>query len=181
MSDKVKIINNMHMQYDRILTQTMTLLESLMINLSINGKQYQLDITPDMPLLWAIRDHVRLTGTKYSCGMAVCGACTVHMDGVPIRACVTPVSAAEGTEITTIEGIGETPIGKAVQQVWKELDVVQCGFCQSGQIMSVTALLNSNGNPSDTDIDNAMSGNICRCNTYKRIRDGIHLAAQKQK
>lgn len=150
-----------------------------MIKLTINGTEYQLDIAPDMPLLWAIRDHVNLTGTKFGCGMAQCGACTVHMDGNPIRSCVTPVSAAEGTEITTIEGIFESAQGQAVQKTWKELEVVQCGFCQSGQIMSATALLTSNASPTDADIDAAMGGNICRCNTYHRIRAGIHAAAKK--
>ena len=120
-----------------------------MIKLTINGTEYPLDIAPDMPLLWAIRDHVNLTGTKFGCGMAQCGACTVHMDGNPIRSCVTPVSAAEGTEITTIEGISESAQGQAVQKTWKELEVVQCGFCQSGQIMSATALLTSNGSPTN--------------------------------
>ncbi len=152
-----------------------------MITLNINGKAHALDIAPDMPLLWAIRDHVKLTGTKFGCGMAQCGACTVHMDGKPVRSCVTPASAAEGSEITTIEAIGKTAQGKAVQEAWKELEVVQCGFCQSGQIMGAAALLSDNTSPSDADIDNAMSGNICRCNTYHRIRGGIHAAARKLK
>jgi isoquinoline 1-oxidoreductase alpha subunit len=150
-----------------------------MIKLTINGNEHQLDIAPDMPLLWAIRDHINLTGTKFGCGMAQCGACTVHMNGTPIRSCVTPVSAADGTEITTIEGIADTSEGQSVQQTWKELEVVQCGFCQSGQIMSAAALLKSNSTPSDADIDKAMAGNICRCNTYHRIRAGIHAAAKK--
>jgi len=150
-----------------------------MIKLTINGNEHRLDIAPDMPLLWAIRDHVNLTGTKFGCGMAQCGACTVHVNGTPVRSCVTPVSAAVGTEITTIEGIADTSEGKTVQQTWKELEVVQCGFCHSGQIMSAAALLKSNSRPSDADIDKAMAGNICRCNTYHRIRAGIHAAAKK--
>jgi isoquinoline 1-oxidoreductase alpha subunit len=150
-----------------------------MIRLTINGSEHELDVAPDMPLLWAIRDHVNLTGTKYGCGMAQCGTCTVYMDGKPVRSCVTPVTAAEGSQITTIEAIGETTQGKAVQEVWKELEVVQCGFCQSGQIMSAAALLKDNSSPTDADIDNAMAGNICRCNTYHRIRAGIHAAARK--
>ena len=148
-----------------------------MIKLSINGKAYQLDATPDTPLLWAIRDHAQLTGTKFGCGSALCGACTVHLDGQPIRSCSVPVSAAEGKNITTIEGISKTKEGQAIQEVWDE--VVQCGYCQSGQIMSAAALLKDNPNPSDTDIDNAMTGNICRCNTYHRVREGIHAAAKK--
>lgn len=148
-----------------------------MIKLSINGSEHQLDVTPDTPLLWAIRDHAKLTGTKFGCGSALCGSCTIHLDGQPIRSCVTPVSAAEGKQITTIEGIGETKEGQAIQAVWD--DVVQCGYCQSGQIMSAAALLKENPNPSDTDIDNAMTGNICRCNTYHRVRTGIHAAAKK--
>lgn len=150
-----------------------------MIKLTINGKEHLLDVSPDMPLLWAIRDHAHLTGTKFGCGMAQCGACTVHMNGKPVRSCVTPVSAAEGTLITTIEAIGSTVSGKIVQQTWQELEVVQCGFCQSGQIMTASALLKENSNPSDADIDAAMAGNICRCNTYHRIRAGIHAAAKK--
>lgn len=150
-----------------------------MIKLTINGNEHRLDIAPDMPLLWAIRDHVNLTGTKFGCGMAQCGACTVHVNGTPVRSCVTPVSAAVGTEITTIEGIADTSEGQSVQQTWKELEVVQCGFCHSGQIMSAAALLKSNSTPSDADIDKAMAGNICRCNTYHRIRAGIHAAAKK--
>lgn len=150
-----------------------------MIKLTINGDDYQLDVAADMPLLWAIRDHVNLTGTKFGCGMAQCGACTVHINGNPVRSCVTPVSAAQAKQITTIEGIGSTSSGRAVQQTWKELEVVQCGFCQSGQIMTALALLKENKNPSDADIDAAMGGNICRCNTYHRIRAGIHAAAKK--
>jgi len=129
-----------------------------------------------MPILWALRDVVGLTGTKFGCGMALCGACTVHLDGQPIRSCVTPVSAATGKRITTIEAIGETPAGKKVQQAWLDLEVVQCGYCQSGQIMSASALLAKNAHPSDADIDGAMSGNICRCGTYPRIRAAIKQA-----
>ncbi len=150
-----------------------------MIRLTINGEDHELDVAPDMPLLWAIRDHVRLTGTKFGCGIAQCGACTVHLDGQPIRSCVTPVATAAGKRITTIEGIHTTPEGKAVQEAWKEIEVVQCGYCQSGQIMSASALLKNNPNPGKTDIDNAMGGNICRCNTYHRIRAGIQAAAKK--
>lgn len=149
-----------------------------MLNLTINGKPRKLDLDPQMPLLWVLRDHAGLTGTKYSCGMAQCGSCTVFLDGDPVRACVTPVSVAAGKEITTIEGL-ETPAGKAVQDAWKELEVVQCGYCQSGQIMSATALLNRNSKPDDADIDAAMQGNLCRCATYARIREAIKLAGKK--
>lgn len=148
-----------------------------MIKLTINGTEHQLDVTPDTPLLWAIRDHAKLTGTKFGCGVALCGSCTILLDGEAIRSCVTPISAAEGKHITTIEGIGETKEGQAIQAVWD--DVVQCGYCQSGQIMTAAALLKNNPTPNDSDIDNAMSGNICRCNTYHRVRDGIHAAAKK--
>jgi len=148
------------------------------LNLTINGKPRKLDLDPQMPLLWVLRDHAGLTGTKYSCGMAQCGSCTVFLDGDPVRACVTPVSVAAGKEITTIEGL-ETPAGKAVQDAWKELEVVQCGYCQSGQIMSATALLNRNSKPDDADIDAAMQGNLCRCATYARIREAIKLAGKK--
>ena len=149
-----------------------------MITLSINGKDHTVDVPPDMPILWALRDVVGLTGTKFGCGMALCGACTVHLDGQPIRSCVTPVAAAAGKKITTIEAIGETPAGKKVQQAWLALEVVQCGYCQSGQIMSASALLAKNAHPSDADIDGAMAGNICRCGTYSRIRAAIKRAAQ---
>ena len=149
-----------------------------MITLSINGKDHTVDVPPDMPLLWVLRDVIGLTGTKFGCGMALCGACTVHLDGQPIRSCVTPVSAVTGKRITTIEAIGETPAGKQVQQAWLDLEVVQCGYCQSGQIMSASALLASNPRPTDSDIDDAMSGNICRCGTYVRIREAIKEAAQ---
>ncbi|BBP83247.1 MULTISPECIES: (2Fe-2S)-binding protein [unclassified Pseudomonas] len=148
-----------------------------MITLNLNGQDKELDIAPDMPLLWALRDVAEMTGTKYGCGMALCGACTVHVDGQPTRACITPVSMLVGKKITTIEAVGEGEVGKAVQEAWRKLDVVQCGYCQSGQIMAATALLAGNRKPSDADIDAAMSGNICRCATYVRIRAAIHEAA----
>jgi isoquinoline 1-oxidoreductase alpha subunit len=146
------------------------------IKVIVNSQPQELDVDPEMPLLWALRDHLKLTGTKYGCGMSLCGACTVHADGTPIRACVTPLSAVVGKSITTIEGL-ETPAGKAVQEAWIKLDVPQCGYCQSGQIMSAAALLARNPSPSDTDIDAAMAGNLCRCATYVRIRQAIHEAA----
>jgi isoquinoline 1-oxidoreductase subunit alpha len=146
------------------------------ITLTVNGETRQLDVDSDMPLLWAIRDHLQLTGTKFGCGMALCGACTVHLDGQPIRSCVTPLSAAQGKKIVTIEGLS-SPAGQAVQAAWVALDVPQCGYCQSGQIMSASALLATNPQPSDADIDSAMAGNICRCATYVRIRSAIHQAA----
>ena len=149
-----------------------------MVTLRINGQEYQLEVPHDMPLLWALRDIVGLTGTKFGCGVALCGACTVHLDGQAIRSCITPAANAIGKNLTTIELIGETPIGKKVQQAWLDLEVVQCGYCQSGQIMSAAALLAGNSNPSDADIDAAMSGNICRCGTYQRIRAAIKQAAQ---
>ncbi|MBS0379436.1 MAG: (2Fe-2S)-binding protein [Proteobacteria bacterium] len=145
---------------------------------TINGEAHELDVPPDMPLLWALRDHLQLTGTKFGCGMALCGACTVHIDGQATRSCITPVAAIEGKEVTTIEGLA-TPAGKAVQAAWIGLDVPQCGYCQSGQIMSAAALLAGNAKPSDADIDQAMSGNICRCATYARIRSAIHQAADQ--
>ncbi len=149
-----------------------------MITLNINGKIHQADVTPDTPLLWTLRDHVGLTGTKFGCGMALCGACTVHLDGEPIRSCVTPVVALAGKKITTIEAIGNTPAGKHIQEAWRDLEVVQSGYCKSGKIMSASALLAANPQPSDEDIDSAMSGNICRCGTYVRIRAAIKLAAR---
>jgi isoquinoline 1-oxidoreductase alpha subunit len=149
-----------------------------MISLNVNGKTYPLDVSPEMPLLWAIRDGVGLTGTKYGCGIAQCGACTVHVDGKAVRSCSMPVSAAGGKRITTIEAIDSTPVGQAVQAAWEKLDVVQCGYCQSGQIMSAAALLNEKPQPTDADIDTVMSGNICRCATYVRIRAAIHEAAK---
>ncbi len=147
-----------------------------MISLTINGATHELDIDPDMPLLWAIRDFVGLTGTKYGCGMAMCGACTVHVDGQPIRSCRTPVGTLEGMPITTIEGL-DSPAGKAVQSAWIDEQVPQCGFCQSGLIMSATALLERNPNPDDNDINLALQGNICRCSTYVRIRRAVKTAA----
>ncbi|MDI1298261.1 (2Fe-2S)-binding protein [Methylotenera sp.] len=150
-----------------------------MITLNINGKDVQLDAPDDMPILWALRDVVHLTGTKFGCGMAQCGACTVHLDGQAIRSCVTPVTAAVGKKITTIEHMQNDKVGQAVQAAWSAVDVVQCGYCQSGQIMAATALLTSNKKPTDDDIDAAMSGNICRCGTYPRIRAAIHEAANK--
>lgn len=149
-----------------------------MITLTINGKAQQLDVAPDTPLLWALRDTLQMTGTKYGCGQALCGACTVHVEGSPVRACMTPVSAVAGRKITTIEAIDSQRVGKAVQEAWRKLDVVQCGYCQSGQIMSAVALLSQNRQPTDADIDNAMSGNLCRCATYVRIRAAIHEAAK---
>jgi isoquinoline 1-oxidoreductase alpha subunit len=147
------------------------------MRLDINGKAHELDAAPDMPLLWALRDLAGLTGTKYGCGAALCGACTVHVDGQPARACVLPVSALAGKKITTIEGIGSTPLGKKVQDAWIAEDVPQCGYCQSGQIMSAVGLLKSKPKPTDADIDTAMNGNLCRCGTYTRIRKAIHRAA----
>ena len=149
-----------------------------MIALTINGERQNVDVSPNTPLLWVLRDHLNLTGTKYGCGMALCGACTVHLDGSAIRSCVTPVSAVAGKQITTIEAVGTTKAGKAVQAAWEKLDVVQCGYCQSGQIMSATALLAKNAKPGDADIDNAMAGNVCRCATYVRIRAAIKEAAK---
>ncbi len=150
-----------------------------MLTLNINGQERQLDVPEDMPILWALRDVAHMTGTKFGCGMAQCGACTVHLDGQAIRSCITPVSLAVGKKITTIEDISNDPVGQAVQSAWKEIDVVQCGYCQSGQIMAATALLNTNKSPTDADIDAAMNGNICRCGTYPRIRAAIHNAAGK--
>jgi len=149
-----------------------------MISLTVNGKKHTVDATPDTPLLWVLRDTLQLTGTKYGCGIAACGACTVHMNGAPVRACMTPLSAAAGQKISTIEGL-DSKVALAVQTAWEKLEVVQCGFCQSGQIMSAVALLASNKKPSDSDIDNAMSGNLCRCATYQRIREAIKEAARK--
>ena len=149
-----------------------------MLTLDINGKQVQVDAEPDTPLLWVLRDYLQLTGSKFGCGKALCGACTVHLNGSATRSCVLPVSAVAGAKITTIEAVGESPIGKAVQQAWVAENVPQCGYCQSGQVMSATALLTSNRQPTDADIDGAMSGNICRCATYVRIRAAIKRAAQ---
>jgi isoquinoline 1-oxidoreductase alpha subunit len=149
-----------------------------MITLQVNGREHQLDISHDMPLLWVLRDALGLTGTKFGCGAALCGACTVHIDGRAVRSCITPAGYAVNKNVTTIEAIGETPPGRKAQQAWLDLEVIQCGYCQSGQIMSAAALLASNSNPSDADIDAAMSGNICRCGTYQRIRAAIKRAAQ---
>ena len=149
-----------------------------MITLNINSKTTRVDAEPDTPLLWVLRDTVKLTGTKYGCGMALCGACTVHLDGQAVRSCITPVSTSAGKTIVTIEGVSRGRVGKAVQDAWSRLDVVQCGYCQSGQIMSAVALLEKNRQPSDADIDDAMTGNICRCGTYVRIRAAIHEAAK---
>ena len=147
--------------------------------LTINGKQHNVDLPEDTPILWTLRDQLGMTGTKFGCGMALCGACTVHLDGEPIRSCITPISAAVGKKITTIEAIAEDKVGKSVQEAWMALGVPQCGYCQAGQIMSATALLRTTPNPSDKEIDDAMSGNICRCGTYTRIKAAIkQVAAQ---
>lgn len=146
------------------------------VSVNINGQDFELDVPADTPLLWAIRDNLNLTGTKFGCGLAQCGACTVHMGGQPIRSCVTPASAVAGQKITTIEGI-ESKASKAIQAAWEEIQVPQCGYCQSGQIMAASALLASNPSPTDADIDAAMNGNICRCATYVRIREAIKQAA----
>ena len=148
-----------------------------MIKLNINNKTHSLDVDPDMPLLWAIRDIVNLTGTKFGCGIAQCGACTVHVNGVASRSCSIPIKDVEGKNITTIEGI-DSKVSNAIQTAWEDLDVVQCGYCQSGQIMQAIDLLSGNPTPSNDDIDTAMSGNICRCNTYVRIRAAIHQASK---
>ncbi len=149
-----------------------------MQDLLINGKTYQVDVPDDVPLLWILRDVLGMTGTKFGCGIAQCGACTVHLNGEPVRSCLLPASALGGRPITTIEAIGATPIGRRVQQAWLDKEVVQCGYCQSGQIMSATALLNQSPAPSEAEIDAAMSGNICRCGTYVRIREAIHAASE---
>ena len=148
------------------------------IKLNINGEERALDVDDDMPLLWALRDVVGLTGTKFGCGLAQCGACTVHLDGMPVRSCQTPVADAVDAKITTIEGIGGR-VAETVQTVWADLDVPQCGYCQSGQVMAAVALLTENAKPSDGDINDALAGNLCRCATYRRIRAGIHEAAKR--
>ena len=148
-----------------------------MVSLNVNGKPVSVDAEDDMPLLWALREDLQLTGTKFGCGMALCGACTVYLGGQPVRSCSTPLSAAAGKRVVTIESMGATKAGKAVQAAWVAHDVPQCGYCQSGQIMSACALLSGNAKPSDTDIDQAMSGNICRCGTYNQIKAAIKDAA----
>ncbi len=148
-----------------------------MIALTVNGRARSVDADPTTPLLWVLRENLDMPGTKFGCGMALCGACTVHLDGQPIRSCSTPLSAAAGKKITTIEAIGATATGKKVQEAWKDIDVPQCGYCQSGQIMAAVALLEAKPKPTDADIDQAMSGNICRCGTYPRVRAAIHQAA----
>ncbi len=149
-----------------------------MAKLMINGQVREVDAPPDMPLLWVLRDLLRLTGTKFGCGIAQCGACTVHVDGAPLRSCMLPISALEGRSVTTIEAIGATPAGRKVQQAWLDLEVIQCGYCQSGQIMSAAALLAGTPDPDDADINAGMAGNICRCGTYVRIREAIKHAAK---
>jgi isoquinoline 1-oxidoreductase alpha subunit len=152
-----------------------------MLRLNVNGKDHDVDVPDDTPLLWVLRDELKLVGTKFGCGMAQCGACTVHMNGTPVRSCSVPASAVAGQKITTIEGLAQGNALTAVQKAWMEHDVAQCGYCQAGQIMSATALLAQNPNPSDADIDNFMSGNICRCGTYVRIRQAIKSAAAAMK
>jgi isoquinoline 1-oxidoreductase alpha subunit len=149
-----------------------------MVKLKINGTEHSYDGDPSMPLLWYLRDELRLTGTKFGCGMSLCGACTVHRDGKAVRSCMTPMSAAAGTEITTIEGLGANGL-HPVQKAWMQINVPQCGYCQPGQMMSASALLKTNKNPNDADIDAAMSGNICRCGTYQRVRAAIKSAAKE--
>jgi len=149
-----------------------------MINLKVNGKDYNVEVDPSTPILWVLRDNLELTGTKFGCGMAQCGACMVHLNGDAIRSCVTPVARANGQEIVTIEALSENAIGKRLQKAWVEEDVPQCGYCQSGQIMAAAVLLKAKPNPTDNDIDLGMSGNICRCGTYQRVRKAIHRAAE---
>ena len=151
-----------------------------MITLNVNGKPSKLDLPDDMPLLWALRDVLGMSGTKFGCGLGLCGACTVHIDGAATRSCITPLGSVAGKAITTIEGVGKTPAGTAVQKAWLAGEVPQCGYCQSGQIMSASALLAKNPHPSDADIDAEMSGNICRCGTYVRIREAIKRASQSK-
>jgi isoquinoline 1-oxidoreductase subunit alpha len=151
----------------------------VMPTLNVNGKSVTVDVPDDTPVLWTLRDELGLTGTKFGCGRALCGACTVHLDGVATRSCITPISAAAGKTITTIETIGNTPIGRKVQAAWRRLNVPQCGYCQSGQIMQAASLLAQTPKPSDREIDEAMSGNLCRCGTYQRIRAAIKAAAQE--
>jgi isoquinoline 1-oxidoreductase alpha subunit len=151
-----------------------------MIRLEINGKRQNVDLPGETPLLWALRDELGLTGTKFGCGMALCGACTVHLDGQAVRSCVTPISTAAGKKVVTIEAVGSDPVGTALQAAWVDLGVPQCGYCQAGQLMSATALLKRTPKPTDAQIDEAMNGNICRCGTYTRIRAAIKQAAAKQ-
>jgi isoquinoline 1-oxidoreductase subunit alpha len=151
-----------------------------MFKLTVNGKTYELDVPGNMPVLWVIRDKIGLTGTKFGCGAAQCGACTVHLDNEAVRSCITPVSRAAGKNIVTIEGLEEA-LSKPLQAAWTDIDVPQCGYCQSGQIMSAAVLIREKADPSDKDIDDAMTGNICRCGTYQRIREAIHLAAKLKK
>jgi isoquinoline 1-oxidoreductase alpha subunit len=149
-----------------------------MVSVTVNGQAHEVDAPPDMPLLWVLRDLLHMTGTKFGCGIAQCGACTVHVDGAPLRSCMLPIGAVAGKQVTTIEAVGQTPAGAKVQKAWLDLEVIQCGYCQSGQVMSAAALLNTIPNPDDADIDAAMAGNICRCGTYLRIREAIKAAAK---
>ncbi len=149
----------------------------MLFTIKINGAAHRVDVDGDTPLLWVLRDVLGMTGTKFGCGIALCGACTVHLNGMPQRSCITPIESVGDAAVTTIEAIGQTPQGKALQKAWLDLDVVQCGYCQSGQIMSAAALLTANPKPGDADIDAVMSGNVCRCGTYQRIRAAIHRAA----
>jgi isoquinoline 1-oxidoreductase alpha subunit len=149
-----------------------------MATLTVNGQAHEVEAPPDMPLLWVLRDLLKLTGTKFGCGIAQCGACTVHVDGAPLRSCMLPIGALGSRAVTTIEAVGETPAGRKVQQAWLDLEVIQCGYCQSGQIMSAAALLAATPDPDDADINAAMAGNICRCGTYVRIREAIKHAAK---
>ena len=149
-----------------------------MAQLTVNGQVHDVDVSPDTPLLWVLRDLLKLTGTKFGCGIAQCGACTVHVDGTPLRSCMLPIGALGSRAVTTIEAVGQTPAGRKVQQAWLDLEVIQCGYCQSGQIMSAAALLAATPDPDDADINAAMAGNICRCGTYVRIREAIKRAAK---
>jgi isoquinoline 1-oxidoreductase alpha subunit len=149
-----------------------------MISLAVNGAKHEVEVPPDMPLLWVLRDVIGLMGTKFGCGIAQCGACTVHLDGKPVRSCILPVSSVGMRQVTTVEAVGQSPAGQKIQEAWIDLDVPQCGYCQSGQIMTAAALLDRVPKPSDADIDSAMSGNICRCGTYTRIRAAIKQASQ---
>jgi isoquinoline 1-oxidoreductase subunit alpha len=160
------------------MTQLETGSASIMTTLSVNNQSVTVDAPPDTPLLWVLRDHLGMTGTKFGCGMALCGACTVHLEGQPVRSCRLALSAVQGRRVTTIEGIGTTRVGAAVQAAWDKIDVPQCGYCQSGQVLVAAALLSKNPTPTDSDIDDTMSGNICRCGTYARIRAAIHEAAE---